>query len=78
MDYDGIMLMIEQEVRADIHGDLCGHERVAEHIAAHIKALNDKIESLMDDSKLLDCLRACGVDNWGGWDEAIDMYNDGE
>lgn len=23
----------------------------------------------------LECLRACGVDNWSGYDDAIDMMN---
>lgn len=32
-------------------------------------------EELLDDQKLLDALRACGVDNWEGWDDAIRLYN---
>lgn len=32
-------------------------------------------DELLDDSHLLNCLRAVGVDNWQGWDDAIDMYN---
>jgi hypothetical protein len=35
-------------------------------------------DKLLDDSHLLSCLRAAGVDNWDGWDNAIDLYNDGE
>lgn len=30
---------------------------------------------LVDDQKLLDALRAAGVDNWQGWDDAIEIYN---
>ena len=30
---------------------------------------------LLDDQKLLDALRAVGVDNWQGWDDALDMYH---
>lgn len=29
---------------------------------------------LMDDSDLLNCLRNAGVDNWVGWDYAIEEY----
>lgn len=32
-------------------------------------------EELVDDQKLLDALRAAGVDNWQGWDDAIEIYN---
>lgn len=35
-------------------------------------------DQLLDDSNLLSCLRACGVDNWQGWDDAIDMYDEEE
>lgn len=31
---------------------------------------------LLDDSKFLNCLRNAGVDNWDGYDFAIDEYND--
>ena len=30
---------------------------------------------LQKDSDLLNCLRNAGVDNWDGWDYAIDEYN---
>lgn len=30
----------------------------------------------LDDSILLDCLRSAGVDNWDGWDYAIELYNE--
>lgn len=35
-----------------------------------------EILNLLDDYSLLQCLRAAGVDNWEGWDDAIDMYNE--
>ena len=34
----------------------------------------EEYESLLDDRELLDCLRAVGVDNWDGWDAAMDLY----
>jgi hypothetical protein len=30
-------------------------------------------DQLVEDSNILKCLRACGVDDWDGWDDAIDM-----
>jgi uncharacterized small protein (DUF1192 family) len=51
--FEMIMLMIEEDVRADIHGDLYGHERVASYWAdlidaqaAEIAQLKTEIESL--------------------------------
>ena len=38
----------------------------------------EEYESLKEDSEILDCLRACGVDNWQGWDDAMDMYHENE
>lgn len=35
-------------------------------------------EEVCDDSHLLKCLQAAGVDNWDGYDYAIEMYNDGD
>lgn len=32
-------------------------------------------EQLLRDSELLNCLRRAGVDNWNGWDDAIEMLN---
>ncbi len=32
-------------------------------------------EQLLRDSELLNCLRRAGVDNWLGWDDAIEMLN---
>lgn len=31
--------------------------------------------SLVDDSYLLSALRSAGVDNWEGWDDAIEIFN---
>jgi hypothetical protein len=37
------------------------------------KALYDQ---LREDSEKLGCLEACGVDNWGGWDDAMEMFHE--
>lgn len=33
-------------------------------------------ESLLEDSKWLQALNAAGVDNWGGWDYARELFNE--
>ena len=33
---------------------------------------------LKDRDHMLACLEACGVDNWHGWDFAIDLYEEDE
>lgn len=40
----------------------------------------EEYERLVRDSELLGCLEACGVDNWNGWDDAMEMFaeEDGE
>ncbi|WP_459213703.1 hypothetical protein [Paenibacillus graminis] len=35
-------------------------------------------QRLLRDSDKLGCLEACGVDNWGGWDDAMEMFAEGE
>lgn len=44
-----------------------------------IVVLKEAYESFKEDSDFLDCLKACGVDNWCGYDEACEMkYGEGE
>ncbi len=38
----------------------------------------EEYQSLKEDARLLQCLRAAGVDNWEGWDDAIDIFNEEE
>lgn len=33
-------------------------------------------EELLDDSVFLECLRRAGVDNWDGWDYALEIYDE--
>ena len=35
-------------------------------------------ESLLEDQKLLQCLQGAGVDNWSGYDYAIEMMQEME
>ena len=36
----------------------------------------EEYDSLLKDSILLNCLQMMGVDNWDGYDEAIEQYNE--
>ena len=34
----------------------------------------EEYEHLLDIELKFSCLAGCGVDNWGGWDDAMEMY----
>lgn len=34
------------------------------------------LETLQKDSEFLECLTACGVDSWDGFEEALEMYEE--
>lgn len=36
------------------------------------------LDLLIERSELLSCLEACGVDNWDGYSDAIEMMNEEE
>lgn len=38
----------------------------------------DEYESLTAAAEFLNCLEACGVDNWGGYGDAQDMMDEDE
>jgi hypothetical protein len=41
-----------------------------------ISISEEEYEALLNDSILLNCLEMMGVDNWDGYDEAIEQYNE--
>lgn len=43
-----------------------------------IKTLEKQLEDCDEDIQFLDCLRACGVDNWEGYSEARKMMRDSD
>lgn len=43
-----------------------------------ITITRSEYDNLVSDSGLLNCLRRAGVDNWDGWDFAIEEFNKGE
>jgi hypothetical protein len=36
----------------------------------------EEYKELLDKADFLECLLACGVDNWSGYGYAVDMYNE--
>jgi hypothetical protein len=50
----------------------------AKEPAATITISKKLYDKLLEDSDFLDCLRACGVDNWNGYSDARQMYNENE
>ena len=41
-----------------------------------ISISEEEYEALLNDSILLNCLQMMVVDNWDGYDEAIEQYNE--
>lgn len=39
-----------------------------------IKLTVDRYNELLEAEEMLEALEACGVDNWEGYDEALDMF----
>jgi hypothetical protein len=35
----------------------------------------EEYEELLNDSHILSCLQNTGVDNWCGWDDAMELYH---
>ena len=43
--------------------------------ANYITITQKEYKDLLDDSRFMSALVACGVDSWEGWEDAIDFYN---
>jgi hypothetical protein len=41
-----------------------------------ITITQEQYNQLLDDQAFLGALRAAGVDNWSGYDDAIDLYHE--
>ena len=44
----------------------------------NITISKEEYEELLKDSQFLDCLRGAGVDNWDGYDHAMEMMKEME
>ncbi len=42
----------------------------------YIKSLEEKIVEFKDDSRMLCALHSVGVDNWEGYEDALEAYNE--
>ena len=49
-------------------------EHGVEQLEAEIAQLRAKVARLQDRDLKLSALEAAGVDNWNGWDDAMDYY----
>lgn len=53
-------------------------QSIAKELKDYTLVKTSHLQSLLDDSDFLDCLKSAGVDNWDGYDEARKMYYDEE
>lgn len=58
------------------HTDNCGHCRG--EIEEVITITKSEYERLIEMSEKFSCLEACGVDNWCGYGDAMEMYESDE
>lgn len=48
---------------------------MADDVQETVTITKKEYERLLEDSDWLSCLEQAGVDNWDGWDYAIDIKN---
>ena len=53
-------------------------QNIAKELKDYTLVKTSHLQSLLDDSDFLDCLKSAGVDNWDGYDAAREMYYDEE
>lgn len=54
------------------------YQQSAWDLAERIVDLEDELNSLRENASFLSALYAAGVDNWGGYSVAWEMYNQGD
>lgn len=59
-----------------VHAEILNDKNIETKKAITIS--EEEYESLLDDREMLHCLQACGVDNWQGYDDAMQMMNEDE
>lgn len=65
---DGAILAQLTEMLGAIKAELSGQ------VVDTVTIPRAEYDSLAYDSGVLGCLEACGVDNWGGWDGAMELF----
>lgn len=68
-----IIKVIPQPIKIEVEKVVIKKEKANED---SITIPKEEYEQLLGKEKLLDCLKAAGVDNWGGWDDAMEMIGD--
>jgi len=51
-------------------------EKMSSSAEAMIAVSEKEYKILVAATSFLNCLQAAGVDNWEGWDDAVENYND--
>lgn len=46
------------------------------HNKETVTITKEEYERLLEEVAFLECLRACGVDNWQGYDDAVEMMEE--
>jgi hypothetical protein len=65
----------ENYFKNEFKRDLTFHEEIIiKIIGIRIDYLKSKIELLEKSDLKLQCLEQAGVDNWDGWDDAMEIY----
>lgn len=65
-----------EEIKRKVDEALADKQEFADLAFTLVPELIAEIERLSYDSELLNCLEACGVDNWHGYSEAIAMFEE--
>ena len=47
-----------------------------QEIKSHVSKLEAEIEEMQEDADFLEALRAAGVDNWNGYDIAMELMDE--
>lgn len=53
-------------------------QSIAKELKDYTLVKTSHLQSLLDDSDFLDCLKSAGVDNWDGYENAQEMFYDEE
>lgn len=56
---------------------MCSLQEEIRQLTARVEELEQDLESKQHDSDLLDALRSAGVDNWEGYEMALEDFHSG-
>lgn len=68
----------ETDLRTVLHFISSAKHRLRAEIKNSVVISKDEYESLVEDADFLGCLEAVGVDNWSGYDYAVEMFEEDE